>query len=273
MVCIHPSVTKQGVPVPCGRCVACKIARVAEWSMRLEHELQYHEHASFVTLTYDDQHIPAGNSLVKRDLQLFFKRLRKEISVPIKYYACGEYGDKTARPHYHFILFGYDFPDKQSFGKYWISEQLKSLWLDGFSTIATVTPESIRYVCGYLHKKMYGDDYVRKLYGERVQPFNLMSKGLGLRYAQDQEASIRRNLSVKVRGKDLPIPRYYVRKLEIPPEVFQEDGFNRRLDTYEEHLSRVDSHEFDTPTDSVLASRRQNERHILARQGLKEKKI
>ena len=65
-----------------------------------------HPHNAYITLTYNDDHLPANGSLQPRDLQLFWKRLRKARTPGIRYYACGEYGDQTARPHYHAIIFG-----------------------------------------------------------------------------------------------------------------------------------------------------------------------
>ena len=95
-----------GLDVPCGKCMACRMTRRKEWSLRMLHELKYHNDASFVTLTYDDNHVPDCQSLVKADLQKFFKRLRKLIAPrKIRYFACGEYGRRTGRPHYHAILY------------------------------------------------------------------------------------------------------------------------------------------------------------------------
>ena len=91
--------------VPCGHCLACRIARTREWTVRLLHESEFWEDTIFVTLTYDDEHLPSDRSLVPRDLTLFFKRLRKDLGDrKIKYYACGEYGDTFGRPHYHAII-------------------------------------------------------------------------------------------------------------------------------------------------------------------------
>ena len=99
----------------CGKCLACRIQKRKEWSMRLWHELAYHDKSVFLTLTYDNNHMPDNESLRLRDLQLFFKRLRKSLnksnSNPIKYFACGEYGTSTLRPHYHAIVYGPSYRD------------------------------------------------------------------------------------------------------------------------------------------------------------------
>ena len=94
------------VEIPCGRCVACRLNRAREWSLRIMNELAYHKDACFLTLTYDDEHLPEDKSLSKRDFQLFMKRFRKDFGLPVRFFACGEYGKKTFRPHYHVIFFG-----------------------------------------------------------------------------------------------------------------------------------------------------------------------
>lgn len=84
----------------CGHCLACKLQRSREWAFRLNCEAHYWKEAAFITLTYDNDNLPKDNSLHKEDLQKFWKRLRKDLDKPIKYFACGEYGDRFKRPHY-----------------------------------------------------------------------------------------------------------------------------------------------------------------------------
>ena len=115
MNCINPKKLQpkghpETITVGCGKCLSCRIAKRKEWSTRLWHELAYHNKSVFLTLTYDDYNVPDNESLRLKDLQLFFKRLRKSLykaDFPrIKYFACGEYGNMTARPHYHSIIYG-----------------------------------------------------------------------------------------------------------------------------------------------------------------------
>lgn len=89
--------------VPCGKCIGCKSDKAMMWSIRCYHEASLHERNAFVTLTYED----APPALVKEDLQKFFKRARH--SFDFRYFACGEYGEATHRPHYHALIFGQDF--------------------------------------------------------------------------------------------------------------------------------------------------------------------
>ena len=95
---LSPSLYPDGLLVPCGKCLACRIAKRTEWAMRMLHELSDYDDAVFVTLTYDEDHIPSNQSLKKSDLQKWFKRVRKEIEPKkIRYFACGEYGEKRCR--------------------------------------------------------------------------------------------------------------------------------------------------------------------------------
>jgi hypothetical protein len=98
--------------LPCGQCIGCRLERSRQWAMRCLHESSLYDRNAFVTLTYDDEHLPPGGSLNYPDFQRFMKRLRKNSKSPIRFYMGGEYGESTLRPHFHVCLFGYDFPDK-----------------------------------------------------------------------------------------------------------------------------------------------------------------
>jgi len=104
MDCTSP-VELSGVELPCGKCLNCRETRSAEWALRLEHESHYWTDTCFLTLTYDEENLLIDD-LDPVELKNFIKRLRKVIKVPIKYYACGEYGELYGRPHYHLIVFG-----------------------------------------------------------------------------------------------------------------------------------------------------------------------
>ncbi|MEM2002467.1 MAG: hypothetical protein QXT77_07480 [Candidatus Methanomethylicaceae archaeon] len=71
-------------------------------------EAALHKDNAFITLTYSDEKLPKGGTLVPEHPQKFFKRLRK-ICEParIRVFYVGEYGDRTRRPHYHAAVFGY----------------------------------------------------------------------------------------------------------------------------------------------------------------------
>lgn len=152
-----------GLAVPCGRCIGCRLERSRQWAMRCMHEASLHEQNCFITLTYDDDHLPKDMSLNKRHFQLFMKRLREKTGSKIRYYHCGEYGDLLGRPHYHSILFGYDFPDLEickvvNGHRLYTSLFLSSVWTYGFSTVGSVTFDSAAYVARYCMKKVVGRD-------------------------------------------------------------------------------------------------------------------
>ena len=137
MTCTSPFKLKQKeggvIELPCGHCLACRIARSREWASRIIHEMVYYEDTMFLTLTYNDDNLPSDVGLHKDDLQRFFKRLRKALDTKkIRYFACGEYGDTTSRPHYHAIIFGLGLNEIDK--KY-----VNDAWTLGFSYFGTVT--------------------------------------------------------------------------------------------------------------------------------------
>lgn len=149
--------------VPCGRCVGCRLERSRQWAIRVVHEASLHERNCFITLTYSDLHLPDDRGLHYDHFQLFMKRLRKKYGDGIRFYMCGEYGDKLGRPHFHACLFNHDFDDKKlwqttpSGSRLFRSSDLESLWPYGFSSIGDVTFESAAYVARYIMKKVGGD--------------------------------------------------------------------------------------------------------------------
>lgn len=172
------NVFKEYVEIPCGRCISCRLRRSREWANRCMLELPYHESSYFVTLTYSDEFVPFSTTLnedgyyrntltlVKKDLQDFIKRLRKNYKYDnhLKYYACGEYGDQTARPHYHLIIFGLKLDDlnfykTSSLGfNYYNSEFLRKVWKKGHVVVTDVTWETCAYVARYIMKKQLGQN-------------------------------------------------------------------------------------------------------------------
>lgn len=204
MECLKPRyLSKQEMVVPCGKCPFCAATRRTDWATRLEYEARLHVTKKFVTLTYANPHLrwhKGVPQLSKRDIQLWFKRLRKA-GVPIRYYAVGEYGSKTLRPHYHVILFG-DVSD----------ELIRKTWELGQCHIGNVTQASIMYTLGYIVNKSW------KHVTNRVAPFSLMSRkpGLGANYLspamREWHQSDRKNY-VLVDGVKRHLPRYYKTKI------------------------------------------------------------
>ena len=157
--------------VACGQCLGCRLDRSREWAARIVHEAQLYDDNCFITLTYDDEHLPKDGSLDKSHFQKFMKRLRKRFSDrKIRYYHCGEYGDQLDRPHYHACLFNFDFMDKELLkerdGNFlFVSQTLHELWPYGFSTVGELTFQSAAYCARYVLKKVNGvlsqDHYLR----------------------------------------------------------------------------------------------------------------
>ena len=105
---INPPHAETNMQIPCGKCIGCRVARAAQWGNRCMHEASCYDHNRFVTLTYDDAHLPPNGFLDKTHLSKFLKKLRKKFPHnKLRFFAAGEYGEQTARPHYHLILFNY----------------------------------------------------------------------------------------------------------------------------------------------------------------------
>lgn len=165
--------------VRCGQCIGCRTDDKKTWAFRCMAEAEYHEESSFVTFTYNDESLPHDRSLDHRHFQLFMKSLRNKFSdAKIKYFMCGEYGDRFDRPHYHALLFGVDFPDKSHWegsgpNATYTSEILDKLWDRGFCLIGSVAFESAAYVAGYVVKKRTGNE--REWYYCRTDEYGVVT--------------------------------------------------------------------------------------------------
>lgn len=218
------NVVSEYIDIPCGKCVGCRLEYSRQWADRCLMELQEHEKAYFLTLTYDDNHLPYkefvtptgevipcpdyGRSaftpspqldletgevhtcatLHKRDIQLFHKRLRKELG-NVRYFTAGEYGDHTKRPHYHSIEFGLEIPDLKRYkyvNGYWLytSETLDRIWQNGGVIIGDCTWETCAYTARYVMKKANGE--LKDVYSNLgiIPEFVVMSRrpGIGRAY-------------------------------------------------------------------------------------------
>lgn len=197
-----------GILCPCRQCLPCRINRRKEWTVRAILEASSYENISFLTLTYDDEHLPLNGSLVSSDLTKFWKRLRK-FGLKFRYFACGEYGEKSYRPHYHAIIYGVDSVTLQ----YFASE----CWKFGFIYSVPATVETIKYVAGYVTKKLA----VRKDMQEMgmTSEFVRSSRGLGRESLEKLSAVVFVQGShdvvnrIKIGGQDFVIPRYLKEKL------------------------------------------------------------
>lgn len=250
------------IKLPCGQCTGCRLERSRQWAMRCMHEKQLHEESCFITLTYDDDALPKGGTLVKRDLQLFMKRLRKLWSAydgrTVRFYACGEYGERFGRPHYHAILFGCDFPDRKFFKRnargeaLYTSETLGKLWPCGHNSLGAVTFDSAAYVARYVMKKVTGDvaeDYYTSIDADgvvynRVPEFTNMSRrpGIGSEWFARFGKKAYEFDSVVMNGKEVRPPRYYDGLYEVVDarrlEVLKRKRRRKALSHKEDQTSR-----------------------------------
>ena len=217
------------------------------------HEASMHEENSFVTLTYAPEHLPAGGTLVKDHFKKYMKRLRRRLwreqkqlekelgkqlaPSRVRYYHCGEYGEKLARPHYHACLFGYDYPDRRFHAEkngstLYTSDLANKDWKFGNVIIGELTFESAAYTARYITKKQLGDDidghYDRVNYdtGEfyQLEPeYTSMSlkPGIGLDYYQKYRNDFFPSDSCIVAGTERAVPRYYGSQFEVEnPEEY-----------------------------------------------------
>lgn len=216
--------------LPCGQCIGCRMDRARDWSTRIHHEASLYEANCFVTLTFSDENLPEDYSISVRDIQLFMKRLRKKLGHPVRYFACGEYGDYGGRPHYHLILFGYDPPDRtlwrrtQTDHLVYRSATLEQVWPYGHVEIGTVTLQSANYVARYITKKVTGEqaeEHYRRIHPLtgvecQVKPeFICMSSkpGIGRDWYSQFSDDVFPSDFVVIEGRKTPIPRYYKKQL------------------------------------------------------------
>lgn len=239
-----------GLYVPCGKCLPCRINRRREWTQRLLHESYYASSAYFITLTYDEEHVPIdenGNEAVsKEDVQHFIQDLRnyyRDLDICIRYFIGSEYGPETGRPHYHAII--YNLPDdilepcrgyipgmalSKDKGSSMINRKINDIWKRGFCTIGALT----RQRCGYCAKYFVDKQNVDEI---QVPNFNLMSRrpGIGSQHADGIKDKVRYFNSHSLltdNGKYIAMPRYYGKKIYTDEE---------RESRWRDHVDEINS--------------------------------
>lgn len=185
-----------------------------------------HDESSFITLTYDPEHLPPNGTLTLEDPQRFLKRLRKSLQPKkIRFFLCGEYGERLGRPHYHAIVFGHSFPDKVPLssvshaggirGEFQLfdSAALRAIWGKGDVRIGNVSFESAAYVANYATKKITGPNAPSHYQGRKPE-FLLMSRkpGIASAWLEKYASDVYPSDEVIVRGKQTRPPRFYDKK-------------------------------------------------------------
>nr|QJB21093.1 MAG: replication initiator protein [Microvirus sp.] len=232
---------EKGIPdtfleLPCRKCIGCRLDIARQWAIRCVHESQMHRENCFLTLTYNPDHLPNGGTLVKKDLQLFLKRLRdllfrqnEKKPIRFRYYAVGEYGAKGDRPHYHLLIFGFNFPDRRLFyqdgaSALYTSTILQNLWPFGYVTIGDLNFDTACYCARYVQKKYIGDNPDDHYQG-RIPEFAIMSKqngGIGINWFRKYQNDLYNHDHCVMDSRFISRPpAFYDRELKkIDPEKF-----------------------------------------------------
>lgn len=225
----------QVTPFPCGSCLPCRIEKQKVWKLRISLEAHLNMENLFITLTYDDEHLPEKSSLVPNDLTLYFKRLRKALyPKKFRYFAVGEYGESGVRkinPHYHIIAFGIGQSDLK---------KVSGVWRAGFEYFGEVNEKSIGYITGYVTKGIKDAESMTYYAMHGLNPeFMRSSKGgpggLGIEVIKCIAKKLKESghydgnpiYSIKLGRKRWPLGRYLTIKLaeflETDREAFNAD--------------------------------------------------
>lgn len=282
MLCKYPTVfpnSKSGLPSPCGQCVHCGINRARVWSNRMICEAMSHSENSFLTLTYDDDHLPSDLSLNPDHHREFMYRFRDHYSRSygkrVRFYMAGEYGEKTHRPHYHYALFGYPpcpYGGGRRLGSKFVPcpcslcRFLSDRWGQGNIFLGTLTPDSAQYTCKYITKRMSKPDDPRLL--GRYPEFSLQSNkpGIGAQVIPEISSilttygvSLDDFPNVLLHGqKSLPLGRYMKAKLLDEIGVCLVPGV--QASDYKSQLSDLLSDPSPSQTDASLMFKRHYQR-------------
>lgn len=215
--------------VSCRKCEECISIRKSQWCFRALVETEHAFDSCFLTLTYNDEHLPKDKSVSVRDVQLFFKRVRRNMRLwypdfdyenyPLRYFLVSEYGGKYGRPHYHLILWNCPLN--------W--EEIEKCWQNGFIKIGKTTPKSVQYCLKYFAIK-------EKAPEGRNANFCCMSKNIGHQWLSDNLSYVKSYVVMPGCGYKIPIPKYYRDRL---PGNYTKREYN--------WLSEPDVYEFFSP--------------------------
>lgn len=239
--------------LPCGQCVGCRLERSRQWAVRIMHESKMHKSNCFITLTYNSDHCPKDYSLDYSHFQYFMRKLRRMFpESTIRFYMCGEYGEKNNRPHYHACIFGWSPPDlvlwrSTSQGhRLYRSAVLEKLWEKGFCSVGQLTFETAAYTARYIMKKRTGQRAVEyrvisESTGEifsRVPEFNRMSlkPGIGATWFDKYgDTDVIPHDHVVSNGVPSKPPRYYDKLLAKRSKIVLGMNQQRRIDSAQVH--------------------------------------
>jgi hypothetical protein len=260
MVCTSPISlnNKPDLKFRCRKCLSCQVTKRQEWAMRCVMEAETHKENSFITLTYDDNY-NMTEGYKRENLQLFMKRLRKSIyPKKVKYVACFEYGEGNGgrewweHPHFHILLFGYDFDDKVFLKRtkkgeiIYRSPKLEKLWTFGMSSIGTLTHSSASYVAGYVHKKFNGriEDEVKHYLNPlgQIMPKEKIysSQGISKEFFEKYKNQLYNHDYITYQGKKYALPEYFNNQLRKDKEILDYDVLKLRRAKHKKELSKAE---------------------------------
>lgn len=283
----RPAFKDGGQEVPCGRCPACLQRKRGVWTFRMLNELESSESGYFITLTYDEDNLPVCLSsegkwiptLSKKDLQSFLKRLRARIlkdfpksgkwlkqsektrkwSPKLRYFACGEYGSKKDRPHYHLILYNlpHQYVRHDPIYRKAYSLVLEEIWNKGIVDIGNVERASAHYVAKYTLDSVMNREEDR----DRQGPYAVMSRNPGIGNAYVNE--VNKNYFIDTKnpyttlkgGVKQPIGRYYKEK------IFGDD-LQREINRKMSRVAREEDRRLDKKSERVGKPVHEIEREI-----------
>lgn len=235
--------------ISCRKCIGCRLDYSRDWANRGYLESKKSKNNYFVTLTYDDEHLPMDEEITTskgitytrtddwkgnlrpsdltkfiHDIRQYYYRERGKTG--IKYLACGEYGTKNQRPHYHIIFFDCPFESKDFYNArlieheyYWQNKIIEKYWTKGISNVSEASWNTIAYVARYVTKKAYGDqaEDERAAKGQ-IAEFIRVSKGIGKDYWDKNKEKILQTDSITIKnGKGVhqcKPPKYFTRLLK-----------------------------------------------------------
>jgi hypothetical protein len=283
--------TTELMEVSCGRCIGCRLRRANDWAVRCYHESMDYAANSFITLTYNDDHLPQAGTLVPDHHKDFMKRFRRKLEYnhdkKIRFYMCGEYGDEKSRPHYHYLIFGWNFAkDRYEWKKingvqYYRSDLLEECWQCGNSLVGELSMGACAYVAKYILKKQTGRDseihYMSTMPGYEgtiIEPeFTRMSlkPGIGANWAQDYGSSDIYDTgdNIVIDGVKYRTPQYYDKIYgeidERALEIVKKERVAKALENEDNTPSRMAAKE----QSAVLKTRRHMESRSYEAQNLR----
>lgn len=217
--CLSPYLTKENLSVSCGKCANCRKKQSSEWSFRMKKEIEYWPEADvfsfFLTLTYDDDHLPLVDgrmSLRHDDYTKFIKRIRQQLkrdygkTVELSIIGCGEYGDRSGRPHYHCVIHGVPFTWRRGYPG--ILRTMQEKWSQGYVYLKLCNGDVASYVTKYSVKNLNKRRVDYEALGVEA-PFRVYSHGIGRRYFEANQERIRREGFCRDGRFKISIPKYF----------------------------------------------------------------